>query len=90
MIMPVAFLGLTATTTSSLELAAPSLAVSRNVYEPAVPNAAVVFNEFAFPKVTVPGPLTVLHVVVTVDGGAGSPSSVAVPVSDAVPPRVIV
>jgi hypothetical protein len=45
---------------------------------------------FEFPNVTVPGPLTILHVVVNAPGGFGSPSSVAVPFSAAVFGRVIV
>jgi hypothetical protein len=39
----------------------------------------------AFPNVTVPGPLTTLHAVVTAAGGFGSPSSAALPASDAGP-----
>ncbi len=39
---------------------------------------------FASPNVTFPGPLTLLHTVVTVPGGFGSPSSPTVPSSDAV------
>ena len=44
----------------------------------------------ALPKVTVPGPLTFDHVVVTVAGGFGSPSSVTVPDRLAVAGRVMV
>ena len=39
---------------------------------------------------TVPGPLTLLHVFVRVAGGLGRPSSVAVPESEAVAGSVIV
>ena len=44
----------------------------------------------ALPKVTVPGPLTLLHAVVTVAGGFGSPSSDTVPSSAAAAGSVIV
>jgi hypothetical protein len=60
------------------------------VYEPAALKFAVVLRAFTFPKVTVPGPLTLLHVVVTVAGGFGNPSSDAVPVSAAPAGKVIV
>jgi hypothetical protein len=57
---------------------------------PATEKLADVLKAFAFPNVTVPGPLTLLHVVVSVAGGAGSPSSVAVPLSDALAGSVMV
>ena len=55
-----------------------SLAVSRNTYDPVKGNVAVVDAAFAFANVAVPGPLTLLHVVVSVPP-AGNPSSVTVP-----------
>ena len=45
-------------------------------------NVAVVESAAALPNVTVPGPLTLLQVVVT--PVPGTPSSVAVPASEAV------
>ena len=57
---------------------------------PATEKLALVSTAFAFPKVTVPGPLTFDHVVVTAAGGFGSPSSVTVPSSDALAGNVIV
>ena len=44
---------------------------------------ALVSTAEAFPKVTVPGPESLLQVVVTVPGGLGSPSSVTVPLREA-------
>jgi hypothetical protein len=55
------------------------LAVSRNVYVPAVLNVALAFSEFALTKTTVPGPLTLLQLTVS-ELPLGSPSSVAFPV----------
>ena len=52
-------------------------------------NVALVESWAAFPKVTPPGPLNLLHVVVSVLP-AGRPSSLAVPLSEAVAGRVIV
>src|ERR1051325_1699592 len=52
-----------------------SLPVSISTYDPAVSNVAVVCGAFAFANVTVPGPLTLLHVVTSVP--EGSPSSTA-------------
>jgi hypothetical protein len=46
---------------------------------PIAENEAVVLSELAEPKVTDPGPLTLLQVVVTAEGGNGRPSSLAVP-----------
>src|SRR5437867_9072447 len=57
--------------------AAPSLAVSRKTYVPLAENVAVVSTKLALPNVTVPGPLTFVHVVVGV--AFGNPSSVTVP-----------
>ena len=51
---------------------------------PATLKLAVVLNALALPKVTVPGPLNCVHVVVSV-GGAGKPSSLAVPLRSASP-----
>jgi hypothetical protein len=56
----------------------PSLAVSRNVYEPAADIAAEAFNELTLTKMTVPGPLTLVQVTERV-APVGRPSSVAVP-----------
>ena len=71
------------TWTSSLADKAESDAVNRNTYTPASENDADVDNESAFPNVVVPGPDTCDHVVVTVAGGAGNPSSDAVPTNAA-------
>ena len=65
-------------------------AVNRNTYTPTVVNEADVDNELAFPNVVVPGPDTCDHVTVTAAGEVGSPSSEAVPSSDAVFGRVTV
>ncbi len=51
---------------------------------------AVVESALALAKVTVPVPLTLDQVVVTLAGGLGSPSSVAVPTRLAVAGRVMV
>ncbi len=51
---------------------------------------AVVAFALAFPNVTVPGPLTLDQVVVTVAGGFGRPSSVTVPLRLAVAGSVMV
>jgi hypothetical protein len=69
--------------TSSVADKAESEAVNRNTYTPAVVNDADVDNAFGFPNVVVPGPDTCDHVVVTVAGGAGNPSSDAVPTNAA-------
>jgi hypothetical protein len=55
-----------------------------------VVNDAEVVNEFGLANVVVPGPDTCDQVTVTVAGGFGSPSSDAVPTSDAVLGRVTV
>src|SRR5262249_44962016 len=63
---------------------------SRGAYVPATVNVAVVESAFAFWKLTVPGPLPLLQVSVTVPGGLGFPSSNTVPVSTAPPGSVMV
>src|SRR5262245_56987748 len=78
------FSGETDTITSSLEVKALSLALSRRMYTPALLNVAVVAAAFALENVTVPGPLTFDHVIESVLP-AGRPSSVAVPLSVAAP-----
>ena len=80
----------TFTTTSSLDERALSDAVSRRRKLPVLANRAVVLSALALAKVTVPGPLTFLQVVVRAPGGFGSPSSEAVPASGAPFGRVIV
>ena len=55
---------------------------------PAV-KVAVVLAAFASPNVTLPLPLTLLHVKVNAPGGFGSPSSVAEPLKVAMFGRVI-
>ena len=67
-----------------------SEAVRRNTYTPAVVNDADVDNELAFPNVAVPGPDTCDHVTVTVAGGAGNPSSDAVPTNATLSGKVTV
>ena len=62
---------------------AESDAVKRSTYTPAAENDAEVDNADALPNVTVPGPDTFDHVVVTVAGGFGRLSSDAVPTNDA-------
>ncbi len=57
---------------------------------PATEKLAVVSTNVALPKVTVPGPLIWVHVVVTTPGGLGKPSSVTVPSSAALAGRAIV
>jgi hypothetical protein len=81
---------LTVTVKSSVEANALSLPVNLSTYVPVALKLAVVFNALALPNVTVPGPLTVLHVVVNVAGGFGNPSSVAVPFRFAADGSVIV
>lgn len=58
---------------------APSVAANFRTYVPGVEKEAVVAGAAALPKVTVPGPFTLLHVTVTAPGGFGRPSSVTVP-----------
>ena len=57
---------------------------------PAVLNDADVLVAEALPKVTVPGPETLVQVLATLPGELGRPSSVTLPVSDAVPGSWIV
>ena len=68
---------------SSVAESTESEAVRRSTYTPAVLNDAEVDNEFGFPNVVVPGPDTCDQVVVMVPGGAGNPSSEAVPTNAA-------
>src|SRR5437763_1248738 len=56
---------LTVMVTVSVPLRAPSLAVSISTYVPAAENVAVVFSSCGCVIVTVPGPLTLLHSVLT-------------------------
>ena len=56
---------------------------------PAMLKVAVVLSALALAKVTVPGPLTLLHDEVTV-APAGLPSSDTLPLSEALAGRVIV
>src|SRR5207248_7985985 len=81
--------GLTLTVTSLVLDSDPSEAVSRNVYVPLVEKLAVVFNEPAFPKLTVPAPLIFDHDVVS-EVVTGNPSSLAVPLRLAAEGNVIV
>src|SRR5205814_2834329 len=53
---------LTITVSVSLPVSAPSLALSISTYVPALENVAVVAHSFGCANVTVPGPLTLLHV----------------------------
>ncbi len=78
--VPVAEGSLTVTVTSSEPVKSESLAVRRNTYVPAWLKLAVVVAWLALPKVTSPGPLTLVHVDDTTTH-AGSPSSVTVPLS---------
>ena len=57
---------------------------------PGVEKVAVVSTRLASPNMTVPGPLTLLHTVVTTLGGFGRPSSVTVPSKTAVSGWVII
>src|SRR5271165_4299023 len=59
----------------------PSVALNCSTYVPAVLNAAAVFTWLALSKTTVPGPLCMDHVEVTVLDG--SPSSLTEPLSTA-------
>jgi hypothetical protein len=80
---------LTVIATSSNVISTPSLAVNRRTYVPARLKPAVVLRAFAFAKLTVPGPLTFVHEVVSAAGGFGNPSSEAEPLSDAVAGRTM-
>jgi hypothetical protein len=50
-----------------------------SVYRPPAEKAAPVLAAVGSTNVTVPGPLTLVHVYVNAPGGFGSPSSVAEP-----------
>ena len=65
-------------TTSSVDERTLSLAMRRKVYVPAAEKLAVVWGTAALPKLTVPGPLTLVQVTDRVLPG-GNPSSMAVP-----------
>src|SRR5262245_43893931 len=58
--------GLTTIVTSSVLESVPSLPVRRRTYVPATENEAEVSTRFALPNVTVPGPLNLVQVVVSV------------------------
>ena len=73
---------------SSLLESCESLAVRRSTYVPATLKDAVVDVLFAAPNVTVPGPLTLLHVMFSVLPD-GKPSSTAVPLRLATAGKVI-
>src|SRR2546422_3546600 len=79
---------LTATVSVSVPVSAPSLAVNISTYVPVLENVAVVAHSFGCAKLTVPGPLTLLHVAM--GSPPGSPSSLAVPKSDACAGSVMV
>ena len=81
--------GFTVIVTFAVVVSCVSVADSCKTYAPAWLNVAVVARLAAFANVTVPGPLTLLHVVVNVLP-AGNPSSLAVPLSDALAGNVIV
>src|SRR2546422_10007496 len=74
--------------TVSVPLSAPSFAVSISTYVPGAEKLAVVFSSSGCANVTIPGPLTWLHAVLT--SMPGNPSSVYVPVSTACAGSVIV
>ncbi len=80
----------TVTTTSSVTAGhivnSVSCPVSRRVNVPGAENVAVVDNADALPNVTVPGPLTRLHIVVSVPLPNVVAPYVAVPVSVAALP----
>src|SRR4051812_48573399 len=69
---------LTVMVTSLVAESALSSAMRRRTYVPADEKLAVVASEAVLPNVTVPGPLNLLHCVVRMAGGFGSPSSLAV------------
>ena len=70
--------GLTVIVISEVEVNAESEAERRITYVPEVENVAVVFREEELAKTMVPGPDTLLHVVVKAEP-VGSPSSEAKP-----------
>src|SRR5439155_21196995 len=79
----------TITVTSVVAASAPSVAVKRSTWIPAVENIAVVVSALGFPNVTGPDPLTWLQVTVSVLP-SGRPSSVTVPEKFAAAGKVIV
>ena len=81
--------GLTVMAMSSLVWSALSVAVKRSTYAPEAEKLAVVFVALALLNVTVPGPLTLDQVVVSVLP-AGKRSSVAVPFKVAEDGKVMV
>ena len=81
--------GETVTWVSAYDDSAPSLAVRRRMYTPAVEKLAVVTAALGLAKVTVPGPEVLVHAIVNT-GGVGRPSSVTVPFSAALAGRVTV
>lgn len=70
---------LTVTVVSLVLESCESFAVRRMTYEPAAENVAELVSAVGVPRLTVPGPLTLLHPTVRVP--FGKPSSVAVPES---------
>ena len=58
------FCGTTVTVASSLDERSPSLALNLTTYVPSMLNEAVVTAVFGLLNVTVPGPLTLLQVIV--------------------------
>src|SRR6185295_2065731 len=83
------FAGRTVIVTSSLAVKRVSLAVSLSTYVPSVVNVAVVSAADAFAKVTGAGPLTCVHIEVSVLP-CGKPSSFTTPCKCAVLGRRIV
>src|SRR5947199_10399342 len=79
----------TITVTSVVAASAPSVAVKRSTWIPAVENIAVVVSALGFPNVTGPDPLTWLQVTVSVLP-SGRPSSVSVPEKFAAAGKVII
>jgi hypothetical protein len=71
--------GFTVMVSVSLAERTLSDAVNFKTYVPAWPKDAVVDRLFALPKVTVPGPDTLLQVFVNAAGGFGRPSSLDEP-----------
>ena len=69
----------TVTVTSSLADSSPSLAVNVSTYVPVAEKSTLVLPAAALPKNTVPGPLILVHSVVT--GAPLMPSSMAEPMS---------
>ena len=80
--------GFTTIVTRLVDARAVSETANCRTYVPEVEKLAVVLNAFMLPRVTVPGPLDIDHVVVSVPDGR--PSSVAVPLRFAEDGNVIV